>query len=102
MTWKKCMFTSLAIYAATLVFIWFSGPAHSSQQPCLPIPAMLQNLAKYNETVRFTGFNSKNDLTKFWANDKTGTWSITMEQYGIMCLMSAGTDFKTIKQGVNL
>lgn len=74
----------------------------STQQPCGHTDEVMQGLRKYNETVWATGINRSGDTVKMWGNADTGTWTFTMEQYGVMCLMTAGVDFKPIVQGREL
>lgn len=56
---------------------------------------------RYGEVQRSMGLVQDNTVMELYANEKTGTWTLTVTvQEGMTCFVAAGTDFKTAKPGV--
>lgn len=54
----------------------------------------------YGETVQFQGYTKAPALVQFFANTKTGTWSILVARPdGAACIIGVGQGWHAVKQG---
>jgi hypothetical protein len=67
-----------------------------AQTACAPYAFIVENLANlYGERVQTTALTSEGVVISFYANDKTGTWSLTITQpNGIACLALSGSAYE--------
>ena len=73
----------------------FATPAFA-QTACAPYQFIVENLAnRYGERVQTTALTSEGVVISFYANDATGTWSLTVTQpNGIACLALSGIAYE--------
>ena len=98
---------ALKVIAGTIlfVFIWFVifavilvQPGHASPQ-CDMRENVLALLAdRYGEQPVVMGVAGQAAVMEVFANDSTGTWSLTMTMPdGMTCLMASGTDYAAMR-----
>ena len=68
--------------------------------PCHPHNVVQAGLAaKYGETRHGMGLSSPTQIMELWANDKTGTWSITVsDPAGMTCMIWSGQGFVALAE----
>lgn len=71
-------------------------PTSAQAANCAPRATMLQRLAdEFGETRRMVGVDTRNTLVETFANEESGTWSITVTTTsGTMCLIAFGGAYK--------
>ena len=70
--------------------------------PCYPHAVLQAGLAaKYGETRHGMGLSSPTQIMELWANDKTGTWSITVsDPAGITCMIGQGQGYEALAEQI--
>lgn len=74
-----------------ILAILAASPA-AAQQNCATRDAMLARLeGEYSETRQSLGIAANGALMETWANDETGTWTVTVSSpSGLMCMIASG------------
>ena len=69
---------------------------------CGPRAAVLAALAdRYGETRRSLGLAGPTQVMETFANDDTGTWTITLTMPdGVTCMVASGQGFQTIDEAL--
>lgn len=67
-----------------------------SAQTCAPADVLADRLSvRWGETVQATADNPRGPMFIF-ANTETGTWTITVSQGGMLCIVAAGGEWEYI------
>lgn len=72
--------------------------AIAQTQNCAPREVVVQSLAeKYGETRRSIGIAQQGAVIEVFANDETGTWTITVTTpTGVTCMAVSGQSFEAL------
>jgi hypothetical protein len=71
-----------------------------AEPQCGPREMVLQSLAdRYSETRRSLGLAGPTQMMELFANDATGTWTITLTMPdGVTCMVASGQGFQTLDE----
>ena len=88
-------FTALVLLGLGALLAALPAGAQPQARPCLPHDGMAEALAsRYGESRRLAALAADNTVVEFWANDGTGSWSLTVTTPGgPTCLVAAGEAF---------
>ena len=78
------------------------APAYAQGQNCAPRNDVIERLySKYGESRQSFGLAPKDRVVETWANENTGTWTITVTMpNGITCLVASGQSYENINEPV--
>lgn len=79
-----------------------SSVSAQGAQNCATREKVIARLAeKYGETRQSMGLGSNNAVMEVFANDASGSWTITVTMAnGVMCMMASGQAFEEISEAL--
>ena len=84
-------------FALAFLSIFFAEPVHAAPQCDMRDNVLVLLADRYGEQPVAMGVAGQAAVMEMFANDATGTWSLTMTlPDGMMCLMASGTDYITM------
>ena len=86
------------IAAALAVFAMSSAQAQETQ--CAPRQAVIEALGeRFGEARQSVGMDSRGVVAEVWANQATGTWTMTITgPEGITCIVAHGDGFEALDE----
>jgi len=95
---KKILMTAAA---GALALTAFTSSASAQQaRNCAPRDLVVERLAeKYGESRQSIGMGANNSVVETYANNKTGSWTITVTMpNGMTCLVASGQAFENLNE----
>lgn len=97
----KRLFVLLSTGGALLLLMVLSaGAAHAQITNCFPLDTVVKQLAdRHGETRQSTGLSANGHVFEVFANEETGTWTLTVTYpVGLTCLIATGQSFENLDE----
>lgn len=89
------LFVAMALVAGLM-----AAPVYAQPRNCGPHQAVVERLAsQYGESRQSIGLGANNAVVEVFANEETGSWTITVTQpTGLSCLVAAGQSYEKLSE----
>lgn len=87
-----------ALFAALFVSTCAGAPAHAQVQ-CVPRDRLISLLNDdFGERLRTIALDAAGNVVETFANPATGTWTLTTQRAGQLCVLLVGQDYQEVER----